>query len=65
MYRFKTSGDLISLRDTFLLSNFDQKLTFNHSSFPHFVQEVNGIWYPGRTIINLLRYQISLTSGTK
>ena len=39
--------------------------TFNHSSFHHFVQEVNEIWYPGRDIIKLLRYQISLISCTK
>ena len=30
-----------------------------------FVQEVNEIWYPGRSIIRLLRYQISVTSCTK
>ena len=52
-------------RDTFLQSNLDQKLTFNHSSFHHIVQEVNEIWYPGRAIINLLRYQMSLTSCTE
>ena len=42
--------------------NFDQLL---NSPFHHFVQEVNEIWYPGRAVIKLLRYQISLTSCTK
>ena len=28
----------------------------------HSVQEVNEIWYPGRAIINRLRYRILLTS---
>ena len=49
-----------SKRDT-----FPQMLTFNRSPFRHFVQEVNEIWYPGRAIINLLRYQILLTCCTK
>ena len=30
-----------------------------------YIQEVNEIWYPGRAIINLLRYKMSLTSCTK
>ena len=34
-------------------SNFDQMLTFNCSSFYHFVKEVNEILYPGSVIITL------------
>ena len=40
-------------------------LTFNCSPFHHFVEEDNGIWYPGRVIIKLLGYQIALTSCTQ
>ena len=40
-------------------------LAFNCSPFHHSVQEVNEIWYPGRAIIRLPSYQISLTSCTK
>ena len=40
-------------------------IQFSRLPFHYFVQEVNEIWYPGRTIINLLRYQILLTSCTK
>ena len=43
----------------FPASNFDQMLTFNCSPFHHFVEEDNGIWYPGRVIIKLLGYQIA------
>ena len=37
--------------------------TFNRSSFRHFVLEVNEIVYPGRGIIKLVRYQISVQNG--
>ena len=41
-------------------------LTFNHSSFHHFVQEVvNEIQYPTSLIVALPEYHISLTSCTK
>ena len=45
-----------------------RKMILNECSLSitfHFVQEVNKIWYPRRTIINLLGHQISLTSCTK
>ena len=43
----------------------DQTLTISRLLFHYFVQEANEIWYPGRAVIKLLRYQISLTSCTK
>ena len=52
--------DLILKRDLFPQNYYDQTLTFNRSSFRHFVQEVNEIWYPRRGIIKLVGYQISL-----
>ena len=38
-------------------NNFDQTLTLNHSSFHHFVQEVNEIQYQRSLIIALPGYQ--------
>ena len=53
-----------SKRDTFLQNDFNQTLTYNHSPFYHFVQDISEIQYPGRAV-QLLRYQISMTSSTK
>ena len=43
-------------------NNFEQTLTFKHSLFGHFAQEINDIWYPGR-LVNASprspRYQMS------
>ena len=55
----------MSKRDLAPQNNFDHMLTFNWSPFHHFIQEADEIWYPGRVIIKLLGYQISLTSCTK
>ena len=55
--------DIISKRDIFLQNNFDQMLTFDHSSFHHFVQEVNEIWYLRRLILALPGYQMSLAES--
>ena len=58
-------GECVVEKRHFLQNNFYEILSFNLSPFNHFVQEVNEIWYPGRAIVRLLRYQISLTSCTK
>ena len=53
------------MRPNFRRDTFDQMLTFNRSPFHHCVPDVNDVWYPGRAIIKLLRYQILLASCTK
>ena len=40
-------------------------LTFKHSLFGYFAQEVNAIWYPGRAVNASPRYHILLTSCIK
>ena len=59
-----SSYDLIFESGLFSQNNFDLKLTYtcNYLSFHHFVQEVNEIWYSGKAIIRLRRYQLSLIS---
>jgi len=47
-----------SKRDLVPQNNIRQMLAYNRSLFGHFVKEANKIWYPGRAIIMLLRYQI-------
>ena len=39
---------------TFLQNNFDLPACIRH-----FVQGIKELWYPGRAIVELLRYQIS------
>ena len=46
LYQVQFSG-----RDALPQNNFDPMLTFSCSPFRHFEQEVNEIWYPGRSII--------------
>ena len=52
-------------KDSFPANYFDEIITFDHTPFHYFVQKVTTIWYPGRAIIKLCMYQISLTSCTK
>ena len=42
--------------NNFMQNYYDQTLTFNGSSFHHFVLEVNEIWDPTSLIIPLRRY---------
>ena len=58
-YMWPTLVHVIFEKEHFLLNTFDQKFTFNYSSFRHFVHEVNNIWYLRN--IALRGYQISLT----
>ena len=52
-------------KGSFPAKYFDVILTFDHTPFYYFVQKVNAIWYPGRTIIKLCMYRFPLTSCTK
>ena len=47
------------------MHNFELMLTSKHSLFSHCVQEANDIWYLGRSVNALPRYQIQFPSYIK